>query len=244
MAESSNGRASVLKEYYSRYLLEVRKLKHSSVVHYYDALNNISRRLKEKNLIKDDIYEVMDIDYLIFLRDSLYADKDFLAADERGNRMYSAGLNNYIRFAQGKKIITSGEQMRKMDTPIMPEKPIIVEQTVWRRSNILRNQAIEFAENKCEINPFHQSFISEKDRKMYMEGHHALPMKLQDKFDKSLDVYANIICLCPLCHRQIHYGLKKERQELITRLYLVRADRLIKSGLEINKDDFVKLALR
>jgi 5-methylcytosine-specific restriction protein A len=47
---------SVLKEYYARYLIGVRNNKISTVKHYFDALNNISRRLKEKNLIKTDIY--------------------------------------------------------------------------------------------------------------------------------------------------------------------------------------------
>ena len=243
MSGYESDRTSVLKEYYSRYLLEVRNLKKSSVDHYFDALKYISRRLKEKGIIAEDIYEVMDIDYLIALKENLNSDQSFLEVDARGHRMYSVGLNNYIRFAQGKDILTSGEQLRKMDTPIKPEKPNTVIQTVWKRSNILRTQVIEFADYKCELDSSHQSFIAEKDNRMYMEGHHAIPMKLQDKFDKSLDVYANIVCLCPICHRRIHYGLTKDRQEMISRLYFSRADRLDHSGLTISKDDFVKLAL-
>lgn len=35
----------VLKEYYIRYLRDVRKLSESSIKHYLDALNNISKYL-------------------------------------------------------------------------------------------------------------------------------------------------------------------------------------------------------
>lgn len=41
--QSVNSYKSVLKEYYSRYLLDVRGLSMSSVKHYLDALNNISK---------------------------------------------------------------------------------------------------------------------------------------------------------------------------------------------------------
>ena len=39
-------RKSVLKEYYGRYLKDVRCLKDSSVKHYFEALDYISKRLK------------------------------------------------------------------------------------------------------------------------------------------------------------------------------------------------------
>ena len=54
---STGNRTSVLKEYYARYLIEIKGVKQSTVRHYYDALNNISSRLKEKGLIKENIYE-------------------------------------------------------------------------------------------------------------------------------------------------------------------------------------------
>lgn len=28
-----------------------------------------------------------------------------------------------------------------------------------------------------------------------MEGHHALPMKYQDRFNHSLDIYSNVVCV-------------------------------------------------
>lgn len=54
-------RKSVLQEYYARYLTKVRGSSESTVKHYLDALNNISRRLKEKEIVSKDIYEIMDL---------------------------------------------------------------------------------------------------------------------------------------------------------------------------------------
>ena len=76
-----------------------------------------------------------------------------------------------------------------------------------------------------------------------MEGHHALPMNAQDHFQVSLDIYANIICLCPLCHRKIHYGLIDERVDMIRKIYDLRAPRLLQSGIDINRDEFIEVAI-
>ena len=48
------------------------------------------------------------------------------------------------------------------DMPIKPEEPIVVEQTIWRRSTVLRNQVLAAADYKCEINGSHETFIAEK----------------------------------------------------------------------------------
>lgn len=230
---------SILKEYYARYLLEVRRVSDSSVKHYFDALNNISRRLREKNLVRQNIYEIADLEQLSSIRDILYTDADFVAANQRGNRMYSTGLNNYYRFACGEGFKQIRERIVYMDVPVASEAAMVIEQSVWKRSGILRAQAIEYAEYSCEINPDHESFLAENTKKPYMEGHHALPMKLQDRFEVSLDVYANIVCLCPICHRKIHYGLKEDRRNMVTQVYDARVSRLINSGIRLSKQEFV-----
>ena len=205
-----------LKEYYGRYLTEIKELSDSSVKHYYGALNNISRRLKRKGLVERDIYEIMDLETLEAIRAVLFADPDFVELNTRGRRMYSAGLNNYYRFASGEGFVEESslglvDPMRLMDIPIAPEESYIVQRTEWPRSNIIREQALSFAGYKCEIDKCHESFVAENTKKAYMEGHHAIPMNNQPNFDHSLDVYANIVCLCPICHRKIHHGLKNDR---------------------------------
>ena len=238
----TSGRASALKTYYARYLQVVRGLTESSVRHYLDALNNISRRLASKQLVHEDIYEIMNLEYLETARDILYSDPEFIELNERGKRMYSAGLNNYIRFASGEDYSSLFGEIEKMDIPLPAEEPIIVEQTVWKRSNVLRIQALVCADFKCELDNCHQTFIAEKSGKPYMESHHVIPMRQQPHFKNSLDVYANIVCLCPICHRKIHFGLKSERVNMIQQIYRNRATRLEKSGLCLSVDEFVELA--
>ena len=235
-------RASALKEYYARYLQTVRGLTLSSVRHYLDALNNISRRLAFKQLVQIDIYEIMDLDYLESVRDILYADPEFIELNDRGKRMYSAGLNNYIRFASGKDFTKMFGKMEQMDTPLKPEPPTTIEQTVWKRSNILRIQTLISADYKCEIDNRHETFLAEKTGKPYMESHHAIPLRQQPHFDNSLDIYANLVCLCPICHRKIHYGIQPERENMIKIIYHNRAGRLANSGICLSQHEFIQLS--
>lgn len=233
----------VLMQYYVRYLKEVRKLSDSSVGHYTQALRKISKMLVERNRIQETVYEIKDLNELQIVKEYIFQDPEFVALDTKGNRMYSAGMNNYMRFATGEDLYGKQEEMTVMDIELPVGKKIVVQREEWNRSAIIKVQTLEAAEYKCEINPAHNTFIAKSTGKQYMEGHHAIPMNLQDKFDKSIDVYANVVCLCPICHRLIHYGLETEKKNLLNQIYETRIDRLVSSGIEISKNDFIELAM-
>lgn len=233
----------VLMQYYVRYLKEVRKLSDSSVGHYTQALRKISKMLVERNKIQETVYEIKDLNELQIVKEYIFQDPEFVALDTRGNRMYSAGMNNYMRFATGEELYGKQEEMTVMDIELPVGKKIVVQREEWNRSAIIKVQTLEAAEYKCEINPAHNTFIAKSTGKQYMEGHHAIPMNLQDKFDKSIDVYANVVCLCPICHRLIHYGLETEKKNLLNQIYETRIDRLVSSGIEISRNDFIELAM-
>ena len=235
--------SSVLQEYYARYLNDVRGVSKSTVHHYWDALKYISCWLKERNLVKKDIYEIDTVEQLEQMREILYADRNFIALNKRGNQMYSAGLNNYLRFANGEGFHEIKDRISFLDIPMVAGTYHTEESKKWKRSTILRNQAIEYAGYSCEMNHNHNSFIAARTNKMYMEAHHVLPLHLQKHFLHSLDVYANLICLCPICHRRIHYGLFEERKEMIDKIYEERIDRLAKSGLRLGKNEFEDMGL-
>ena len=105
-----------------------------------------------------------------------------------------------------------------------------------------KEQALEFAQYKCEVDSGHITFIAAATMKPYMEGHHAVPMKEQNNFDVSLDVYANIVCLCPICHRLLHYGKVSQKREVLEQIYIARDDRLQNSGIYLTKDQFLNIA--
>lgn len=52
-------------------------------------------------------------------------------------------------------------------------------------------QSIEFAGYQCEVNPIHETFIAKSTGRPYMEGHHALPMMHQGKFEKRIPSFCS-----------------------------------------------------
>lgn len=233
----------VLREYFICFLRDVRGVKMSAVNHYLGALNVISKYLVEHGKINSSIFEISDISGLEIVREYLYHQSDFVEKDKRGHQMYSAGLNNYIKFASGEEFGTVGKDVVQLDfaVPISETHTITIEQ--WKRKGIIKNQSIELAHYSCEIDEGHKTFIAASTNKQYMEGHHAIPYREQVHFDVSLDVYANIVCLCPICHRMLHYGLESEKKNALDKIYYDRAERFAKSGIKISRDEFIEIAI-
>lgn len=80
-------------------------------------------------------------------------------------------------------------------------------------------------------------FIERSTNKNYVEGHHLIPMEYAKMFNYSLDVEANVICLCPSCHRLLHHGLNEERRVFIEKLYSNRIKRLESCKLDETIDE-------
>lgn len=233
----------VLKEYYTQYLEKIRGNSNSTIKHYLGALDFISTYLSQKKKIQNTIYEVTNLNDLQIIKEYLYQDPTFIDKDNRGHRMYSAGLNNYLRFAYGENFNMLHENIELMDVVIPRSEEIVHTIKQYKRSSIIKNQTIEYSGYLCEIDSQHKTFIADKTNQPYMEGHHAIPMKTQSQFSNSLDVYANIICLCPICHRQLHYGLCEDKTELLKKIYFSRSERLYNSGLKVSQKEFIDLAI-
>lgn len=60
--------------------------------------------------------------------------------------MYSAGMNNYLRFAEGTEFKGIKEDIKILDIEVPVNQKIILQQAQWKRSSIIKNQIIE-AEN-------------------------------------------------------------------------------------------------
>lgn len=230
----------MLKDSYKRYLKEIRGLSDSSVGHYMTALNFISEVLKSRQLVVDDIFEIESISHLDMVREVLFKDLNFKEKDARGHQMYSAGLNNYYRFATGENFNQVGENIIKLDMKI-PSKKIHTENYQYIRDKILIKQVIESNNYKCEINSRHETFIAETTKRSYMEGHHIVPLKYQGNFEYSLDVYANVLGVCPSCHRMLHYGVIKDKKIILSAIYHQRKDRFYESGMPMSESEFIYL---
>ncbi|MDM5358813.1 HNH endonuclease [Peribacillus sp. ACCC06369] len=139
---------------------------------------------------------------------------------------------------QIENINTDGSE-KVVDEPkeIIKGTHIITPITKWKRNPIVSKKAIVLAENKCEYDNLHLFFKSATTGENYVEAHHLIPMEFQDQFENSLDVEANIISLCPLCHKTVHHATMEEIEPIIRELYLIRQNRLNKCniGLEFEK---------
>lgn len=100
--------------------------------------------------------------------------------------------------------------------------------------------ALMIASYKCEHDPTHITFTSKNDTP-FMEAHHLIPMTAQKDFSINLDRVENIICLCPNCHSQIHYGSETERKTILSKLFRSRRDELDEVGLDINFEELFQL---
>lgn len=80
-----------------------------------------------------------------------------------------------------------------------------------------------------------------------MEGHHLIPCTSSNaelfwsKFKRNIDCVENIICLCPTCHRRIHFGSKEERDTIIKSLYQKQISSLKAVGLDIAFEELLAL---
>lgn len=80
-------------------------------------------------------------------------------------------------------------------------------------------------------------FTSKTTGENYVKAHHLIPMQFQDQFENSLDVEANIISLCPLCHKKVHHATFDEKKLILEELYKIRKDRLKKCKIDISLRD-------
>ena len=107
----------------------------------------------------------------------------------------------------------------------------------------LAKTALINANWKCALDGFdghvHSTFNTSAGNK-YLEAHHLVPMKAQKDFDPTnIDIYDNIIPLCPNCHKAVHYGSLTEKRRFLKPLYYSRITKLNTSGINISFDDLI-----
>lgn len=106
--------------------------------------------------------------------------------------------------------------------------------SAYGRDASVSARSLLLANYKCEINSNHETFTSYFNKENYVEAHHLIPMSFSEDFEMSLDVEANIVALCPNCHRKIHHGLNHDILELLDILYNNRKDLLASCELKIS----------
>ena len=213
-----------------------------SIGHYISGINVINTLLEKYNCPIKNIFSAASVQDLEIIRTFLDTNDEFITKDTVGHHMYSAAFNHFYDFARDDCNFFL-EHMSAMDIAIKSPMRVTVTSNQWQRNQIIISHVIEAAHYMCENNPAHHTFIAQRTGKAYMEGHHLIPLKFQSKFDCGLDVYANIVCLCPTCHRMVHFGCDKDRKVLAESLYEKRNDRLAQCGIDLSKKEFLELVL-
>ncbi|MBV7413578.1 HNH endonuclease [Aeromonas sp. sif2433] len=113
--------------------------------------------------------------------------------------------------------------------------PVQQVRNVFTRDPLIAKAAIEQSNFTCEIDPLHQTFISPVTGRNFMEAHHLIPMSQQTSFHIGLDQPANIVSLCPCCHRAIHLGQSSTRRKLLQSLFNKRENVLQQMGVNFER---------
>jgi 5-methylcytosine-specific restriction enzyme A len=161
-------------------------------------------------------------------------------------RMDSEEDANYIEEIDNQigEILHSSESIQIEDQVKAPRIANSINnlRTSFTRKATIAVEAIILADFKCEVDSSHQSFTSRKYVRQYIEAHHLVPMKYQERFSEaSLDIHANIVALCPNCHRLLHHGIETEYNLILRTLLESRQPRLARCGIEINFEQLIRM---
>lgn len=119
---------------------------------------------------------------------------------------------------------------------------------VRKRQQFSKN-ALIMANYECQIDKSHITFNTSQN-KPYMEGHHLIPCTpnkaqlIMDRFSKNIDCVENIVSLCPICHRAIHFGNVEKKIELIHKLYYIQQEKLRNIGINITEQELIDFYLK
>lgn len=117
--------------------------------------------------------------------------------------------------------------------------------SIAKNSRLSKSSLIQ-ANYTCTVNPNHKTFIT-KNGVFYMEGHHLIPctvtnsISFWDKFGKNIDCVENIVCLCPNCHREVHYAEWESKSIVLKAIYKQHKDKLNEAGIIISEEELLSL---
>ncbi len=104
----------------------------------------------------------------------------------------------------------------------------------------IAQRALVAAKYACEVDGAHKTFLNRVGQRPYVEAHHLIPLAAQAGFGHSLDVEANIIAICPNCHRLLHHSeMNLEYQGILERLWESRQDALSSVGLDVTLEKLI-----
>lgn len=249
------------RELFIQWMKKNASLSLNTIYKYARAISINSEELNRHKVLVGSLYDISDSTLIDNMKVKYLSIPELKEKDTRGNRMYSSALKYYKKFLEDyHEQETIEDEISKQDAKYDKEFLSLLEENdneiriisdnaedkpgyktinnyrLWIRNPKLAADVVSMANFLCEINNDHKHFNSKFNNKNYVEAHHLIPMQYQGEFEFSLDVYANIVSLCLVCHKLLHYGAFNEKKEIIYNLFSSRIDRLAKSGVLISLD--------
>lgn len=115
-----------------------------------------------------------------------------------------------------------------------------------KRNPSIARKVLQDSGYKCLCDSSHITFNTTRGVD-YMEGHHIIPctvansQMIQATYGSRLDRQANIVCLCPTCHRKIHFGDRATKESIIEDLYNKQSQKLKDAGIDISLQELKEL---
>lgn len=235
------------REKFINWMVSNSERSNNTINKYASAISIIFRELELNGMYDADIYKIIDPSEIDKIKEQ-YLKIDYLRKkDERGNRMYTSSLAWYKKYLEAHLILNTLAKDSLNEYSIIYLKKekgeFIINEGIkqWKRDRSVVDRVIQFSDSKCEYDNRHEYFISNKSEKNYVEGHHFIPMKYQDNFNYSLDVEANVVSLCVVCHKILHLGKLEDKVKILSKIYDLRKELLKLSGIEISLDNLIDI---
>lgn len=199
-------------------------------------INDYSNKMFRKQRFYGGTYSDLDEKIITYI-ESILENKELLDNDD----------------SEEQEEIQKAEPAISEDLQRSADKPLYIVngnqgKAIAKDSRISKSALIE-ANYACVINPEHKTFIT-KQKNPYMEGHHLIPCTVSNseyfigKFKKNIDCFENIVCICPNCHREVHYGEWNCKSEKIKIMLKKQQEKMSRVGLLITEEELLNLYKR
>lgn len=166
-----------------------------------------------KSITNLNMYDCIHINDLSAIINEVSQNKEFINADTKGNKMYSAGINHYYKFFSNRSTqsfndavafsLKSSREARLKRLKNVSNQTIVRQSTtfVYTRNPDVVAERLYLANGICDDCKMKAPFNRKSDNTPYLEVHHIKPLSEGGK-----DILTNTVALCPNCHRKRHFG--------------------------------------
>ena len=246
------------KDRFLKWLINNSGRSKNTIDKYVRAITTMSKDISKITGRNVDIYNMTTDVEIDLIKDEYLSIYELSEKDKRGNRMYTSSFKWYKDFLSWEReeeshISTSyrskvGQVFEREESyglkyqrKAKGDHYIKESEKYWKRDRKVVENVLSAMGYNCEEDITHCHFSSKATGMNYVEGHHLIPMKYQDEFEYSLDVEANVVSLCVVCHKKLHLASMEEKSEIIKKLYETRKEKLKESSIDISLEDLINL---